>query len=432
MSFLYNIGISLYHLAVFIASFFDPKAKKWITGRKNLLKKIEEEIKSESQCLSSESPILNPNSKILNPESFWFHCASLGEFEQGKPLMEKFKSNHPHAKIIVTFFSPSGYDLRRNSPLADHVFYLPPDSKKNAEKFISLIQPSAVFFVKYEFWHHHLSVLKKKDVPVFLVSGSFRPSQLFFKWYGGWFRQMLRNFTHIFVQQESSKKLLESISIRNVSVSGDTRFDRVFETYKKAEEIPFMELFRGNKKVFIAGSTWEDDEKIICTANYAHYGLKLIIAPHQTGEKNIQRVCSLFPSALRYSQLLLMDEHAQKRELSVKNTLVIDTIGILSRVYRYGDIAYVGGAFRGSLHNILEAAAFGLPVLFGPDYRKNWEAEALMERGGAFSVSNATAFRKKLEFLTGDEMVLKIASEMSRNFVRSNIGATEKIMEKVK
>lgn len=416
MIFFYNIFTSLYLFSVYIVSFFNKKAKKWIEGRKNVFENLNAALAGKQ----AESLL-------------WMHCASLGEFEQGRPLLEKLKEGNSKLKIVLTFFSPSGYEIRKNSPLADHIFYLPMDSKKNAERFVSLLNPSVVIFVKYEFWFHYLNELKKKNIPSFLISASFRANQHFFRWYGEWFREILKTFTHIFVQDEGSKNLLEKINIKNVSVSGDTRFDRVFATAQAAEGIPVIAKFKEGKKIFIAGSTWEEDEKIIYRIPFSKYRLKVIIAPHEISENNIRRVISLFPEkSIRYSHLLKMDEATRDRELIACNFLIIDNIGMLARLYRYGDISYIGGAHGRSLHNILEAAAFGLPVIFGPDYSKNWEAAALIGKGGAFSVKNSGELENKIGFLLHDEMILRIASEMSRNFVRSNTGATEKILESIR
>lgn len=413
MTILYNIAIYLYHLSIFIASFFNEKARKWIEGRKNIFKQIEKE--SFSWRNSTDYLV-------------WFHCASLGEFEQARPLIERLKNksgNIGDIKILISFFSPSGYEIRKNYPLADHVFYLPMDSASNAKKFINSFNPSLAIFVKYEFWFHYLQELNKKNIPVFLISASFRTEHLFFKWYGGWFRNMLKKFTYIFVQNEISKKLLENINIES-TLSGDTRFDRVFETAKESEAIPLIEQFRRDKKVFIAGSTWPEDEEIMPGIPYKKYTLKIIIAPHEIREARINSILHLFSAfkTLRFSQ-------ANEKNIEDAEVLVIDNIGMLSRLYRYGNIAYIGGGFGKSLHNILEAAAFGIPVLFGPNHQNFWEAKALMDAGGAFIVKNTAELNNKLSFLLHDEMILKIASEMSRNFVRSNTGATERILAEV-
>ena len=414
MTLLYNIAISLYHFAIILASFFNEKAKKWVEGRKNIFQSIEEKINRKSQ-----------NSEI---STIWFHCASLGEFEQGRPLMEKLKNlsfpNGEKIKIFLTFFSPSGYEIKKNYPIADHIFYLPLDSRGNAEKFISIVKPSIAIFVKYEIWFHYMNELKKRNIPSYLISAAFRNDHHYFKWYGSWFRGMLEMFTHIFVQDENSKTLLEKINVNKVTVSGDTRFDRVYETAKQAEEISLIARFRGQKRVFIAGSTWPEDEKLISGITFSKYNLKVIIAPHEIHESHINLIIHSFShlKTLRFSQ-------ANEKNIPDADVLIMDNIGLLSRLYRYGDMAYVGGAFGRSLHNILEPSAFGLPVLFGPDYHKNWEAAALIDRGGAFSIGSSEELENKINFLLQDEMILKIASEMSRNFVRSNTGATGKIIE---
>lgn len=413
MKYFYSIAISLYRLSIFTASFFNTKAKLWVEGRRNIFGRIEEQL------------TLKPLNSGTGP--IWFHCASLGEFEQGRPLIEKLKSQSLKVKVLITFFSPSGYEIRKNYPLADYVFYLPADSGPNAQKFISAFNPSAAIFVKYEFWFYYLNELHKRRIPSFLISAAFRENQHFFKWYGGFFRKMLGMFSHIFVQNETSKSLLEKAGISQVSVSGDTRFDRVFETSQAVEEIPLVSRFRGKKKVLIAGSTWAEDEKIIAGCRIQKSDLKLIIAPHEIHEKHIESVIDLFPNSniLRFSQ-------ASEKNIEEADILVIDNIGMLARLYRYGHIAYVGGAFGRSLHNILEPAAFGLPVLFGPDHQKFPEAAALIEKGGAFSIKDSAELESRINFLLQDEMVLNIASEMSRFFVRYNTGATVKIMEEIK
>ncbi len=414
MNTLYNISIFIYRWMIFIASFFNKKAKKWHEGRINVFSKFNNALR--------EKPLIGIEKLI------WFHCASLGEFEQGRSLIEKWKRENVTWKILITFFSPSGYEIRKNYPLADFVFYLPADSKSNAAKFIRAFNPSIAIFVKYEFWFNYLNELRKKNIPTYLISANFRAGDHFFKWYGGWFRNMLKMFTHVFVQNEISANLLKGLSLRNVSVSGDTRFDRVWATSKNAEEIPLAKRFKQNKKCLIAGSTWEADEKIISAAFRGDRvsDLKLIIAPHEIHEDRINSVVQTFSSfkTLRFSK-------ANDQNIFDAEVLIIDNIGMLSRLYLHGDIAFVGGAFGNSLHNILEPAAFGLPVIFGPNHQKFWEGKALIEKGGAFDICNAEDLKDKINFLLRDEMILKIASEMSRNFVRSNTGATEKIMEEI-
>lgn len=424
MVLLYNIAIALYRFTISVASLFNAKAKKWVEGRKDIFDKI---------SAVNTSSLSTSGHKLV-----WFHCASLGEFEQGRPLIEKLKSQNEKLKIVLTFFSPSGYEIRKNYPMADYIFYLPADSKKNAEKFISAVNPSLAIFIKYEFWFHYLKTLKKRNIPVFLISAHFRTEQHFFKWYGSWFRKMLKMFTHIFVQNESSKKLLEKFNIQNATVSGDTRFDRVSETVARAEEIPLIAKFSQGKKILIAGSTWPEDEKIISALPWVNggqvsdriflrKGIKLIIAPHEIHPGHVNSIVQLFSrtKVLKFSE-------ANEQNVESADILIIDNIGLLSRLYRYGDIAYIGGAFGKSLHNILEPAAFGLPVLFGPNHFKFWEAAALIDKGGAFSVNDSEELESKINFLLQDEMIVRIASEMSRNFVRSNIGAAGRILEPVK
>ncbi len=413
MRFFYTFSIYLYACAIRIASLFNPKAKLWLNGRKNIIEDIRFQIQS--------SRLKTNDSKLI-----WFHCASLGEFEQGRPLMEKYKSHHPEAKIVITFFSPSGYEIRKNYAGADYIFYLPIDTVKNAKTIIEIIQPTAVFFVKYEFWFNYLFILKNKNIPTYLVSGIFRKEQLFFKWYGAWFRKQLASFTTFFVQNETSVQLLNSIGYNNVLLTGDTRFDRVFEIATSVKEIDLVKKFVDDNNVLIVGSSWSEDEKII--ANFfennqlltIHH--KLIIAPHEIGEIRIQSIEYQFNKlkTARYSE-------ADERTIQDAQVLIIDNIGMLSSLYQYGTIAYIGGGFGKGIHNILEAATVGLPVILGPRYEKFIEAKELIELGGAFSINNVVELEKIMLFLN-DAKVLKTISQTSKTYVQNRTGATEKIL----
>ena len=403
---IYDITLFFLSISIRIAALFgNAKAKLWIEGRKNIFQKVKNKI----------SELNTPNSKLI-----WFHCASLGEFEQGRPLIESIKALSlgrgvgGEAKIILTFFSPSGYEIRKNYEHANAVFYLPLDTKENAKKFIELIQPSMVFFIKYEFWYHYFMELHKRKIPVYVVSAIFRPDQLFFKWYGGLFRKLLKTVKHFFVQNENSKSLLNSLGINNVTVSGDTRFDRVFDTCQNVKSFPLIEKFKDNKKVLIAGSTWEQDEKLLVelatlSPSPLSQGrgvggeVKLIIAPHEIHESHIQSIIQQLKNLtiVRYSQ-------ANEENVKGADVLVIDNIGMLSSLYQYGNIAYIGGGFSKGIHNILEAATFGMPVIFGPNYEKFQEAKELIRLGGAFSIDSYEALEKTINFLLGDELVLKM------------------------
>lgn len=408
MRLLYTISILAYRLAISIAYLFNSKARKWIDGRKGIFENLQKSI-------HGSSPLA------------WFHCASLGEFEQGRPVIEAFRKKHPDHKILITFFSPSGYEIRKNYAVADHVYYLPLDTKANAEKFISITQPKIVLFVKYEFWFNYLDVLHKRGIPMYLISAIFRPNQHFFKSYGGWFRKALHYYTHIFAQNEASKQLMNSIGIDRVTVSGDTRFDRVAEIAAGTKHFPVAEAFSKNSFVLVAGSTWEEDEKLLAGLTREHKQLKMIIAPHEIGDNKISSLVSLLErhaSVLRFS---LADEEAAQRA----QVLVIDNIGMLSSLYRYGKIAYIGGGFGKGIHNTLEAAAYGMPVIFGPNYEKFPEAKALVKLGGAFSISNYNELNNIVPSFMNDQKKLEHTSKVSNDYVQQNKGATEIILRKI-
>lgn len=404
MRILYTFSIYLYASAIRIASLFNPKAKLFLQGRKGLFDHL-------------KSKIQNPKSNNL----VWFHCASLGEFEQGRPLMEKLKLQQPEIKILLTFFSPSGYEIRKNYSVADFIFYLPMDTPSNARKFIEIVKPQKVFFVKYEFWFNYLNELKNKNIPTYLVSGIFREDHHFFKSIGGWFRKQLTAFTHFFLQDEKSIELLNSIGYTNTTLCGDTRFDRVFEVAKNAKQIDLVKQFVGNNKTIIVGSSWMEDEKIVQSLKLEN--LKLIIAPHEIDEKHISFVELLFKNSVRFSK-------ATEKNVIDAQVLIIDNIGMLSSLYQYGSVAFIGGGFGKGIHNILEAATFGLPIIFGPNYEKFKEAKELIKLGGAFSIKNVSELEKTMSLLS-DEQVLKTASQISRMYVQGRVGATDKILEKI-
>lgn len=405
MSFFYNCGIFFYHLGILVASLFNKKAKLWVTGRKGLFSRLEQ--------------AMGANEHIV-----WFHCASLGEMEQGRPVMEAYKAANPDHKILLTFFSPSGYEVRKDYKGADYVFYLPMDYPGNAKRFIQLAKPKVAVFVKYEFWHHFIKELNRNGVPSYVISANFRKDQHFFKGYGSWFLKTLKLLTQIFVQSEDSRALLQQAGVNNVTVSGDTRFDRVAAVVENNEEVPLLPAFTRDANVLVAGSTWPQDEKLLAgLVGDASIDLKYIVAPHEVNEQRISDLMKTMGSgAVRYSE-------STEESLAQARVLVIDNVGLLSKLYKYGDMAYIGGGFNAGIHNILEPAGFGLPVFIGPRYDKFREAFELMQQGGAFVVNDYAALLKGVKFLLEDDMILRMAQEMSRNYVRENTGATQTIMQ---
>lgn len=404
MRFLYNTGIVFYYIAIRIAAIASKKAQLWLRGRKRIFEKLQQAFPEKQKTV-------------------WMHCASLGEFEQGRPLLEEIRKNYPQYRLLLTFFSPSGYEIRKNYDGADVVCYLPLDTPANAKRFISIVNPDIALFVKYEFWFNYQQQLKKRRIPLFVVSANFRSNQHFFKWYGGWFRKNLNNFTHLFVQNDHSKKLLSKAGISNVTISGDTRFDRVAAITKQAKSFPLIEKFCNNQKVFIAGSSWKPDEDILCSyINLNPKAFKYIIAPHEVNSEHIENLCvALNVKYLLYSQI-------SEKNVEDAEVLIIDCIGILSHVYQYGYITYIGGGFGKSIHNILEPATFGMPVIFGPNHTKFAEAIELKNLKGAFAINNAQEFDSLLQnWIRKPSSVLE-ASAISKNYVEQHTGACEIIM----
>lgn len=365
------------------------------------------------------------------------HCASLGEFEQGRPVLEAIRKQYPGVKIVLTFFSPSGYEITKNYPVADHIFYLPMDNTANAEKMIDAVAPDLVLWVKYEFWYYYLTALKKRNIPVVMISGIFRSSQPFFKWYGDIWKQMLGCFSHFFVQNDWSKELLATVGITaNASIGGDTRFDRVIEIAEKFEPLPLIEKFCGSSKVIVAGSTWEEDEEELIHYVKANPEIKFIIAPHEIHEGNIKDVQKQFAGSVLYSTLASQhwpnttDHRALTADHSKTNCLIIDNIGMLSRLYHYAHITYIGGGFEDSgIHNVLEPAVHGKPVIYGPEYEKFAEAVDLIECGAGICINNALELEYWLNELWNNETLLRQKSEAAKNYVYSKSGATKKVMD---
>lgn len=406
--FLYNLFLNFYKLGVKVTSIKSKKAQLWLDGRKDIFAK-----------LKSWRSKLVPNEKII-----WMHCASLGEFEQGRPLIEEIKRTNPDYKILLTFFSPSGYEVRKNYNQADAVFYLPMDGKANAQQFISIIQPSIVLWVKYEYWFYYLTELKRKKIPVILVSAVFRETQPFFKWYGAMWKQILHSFNKIFVQNVESVSLLQTIGFaQNTVVTGDTRFDRVLDNAKNQNSLPNVLLeFVKSSKVIIAGSTWEEDEEELVHYANTNKHIKFIIAPHEIDDERIADVKKLFKNSVLFSQV-------GNTEIT-DQVVIIDNIGMLASLYQLADVAYIGGGFNDSgIHNILEAAVFGKPIIFGPVYEKFAEATQLVDEGGAFSITNALELEQLIDSLLKDELLLTNTGAICKKYVQENGGATKKIME---
>ncbi len=407
MGLIYDAGIILYSALAFLSSPFNDKARMWVEGRRNWYRKLREGVDSEAR-------------------NIWIHASSLGEFEQGRPVIEKIRSEKPDHRIILTFFSPSGYEIRKDYRGADYVCYLPSDTRRNARLFTEAVNPVCTIFIKYEFWNNYIAEISRRKIPLYLISAIFRPGQSFFKWYGGFFRNILRRFSHIFVQDNASADLLRSLGLVSVTVAGDTRFDRVASLAGSARDIREIELFRGNEKLFLAGSSWKQDEEII--AGYINRDpgrMKWLFAPHETDRPNIDRLEKLFRAkVVRLSEFTEADSDAR--------IMIIDSIGLLSSAYRYAWVAEVGGGFGKGIHNILEAACWGIPVMFGPNHEKFREAVDLINQNGAKTFKSSEEFSSVLEgWLSDDAFYLKSAKTASL-YVSKNTGATSIILSEIK
>ena len=402
MRFLYNTFIYLYIGILHLISPFNKKIKTMLKGEKECFDKLKS---------------INQNDKIA-----WFHCASLGEFEQGRPLLEEVKKHFPNHKILLSFYSPSGYEAKKDYSLADYIVYLPNDTRKNAKKFVSIVNPDLIFFIKYEFWYNYILELKGRRL--FQVSLILRENQYFFTWYGKWFAKQLKNFEHFFVQNQQTATLLNKIGYKNITISGDTRFDRVMTIANNAKSFQDIEKFcQGDKKIILAGSSWLADEKIIEKA-IKNLDIKLIIAPHIVEQSHINEIQELFPQTILYSEL------AENKKES--NILIINCIGILSNLYQYCDIAYIGGGFGVGIHNTLEAATFGKPICFGTNYQKFQEAIDLINLKAAYSVSNEEELKEILSSLLSDKEKYEKSATASKNYVQEKVGACKKIIEHLK
>lgn len=412
MLLLYNIGIRLYWCLAHLTAPFYPKAKLWLAGRRGWHQRLQQAMEG------------------LSRRPVWVHCSSLGEFEQGRPLIEAIKAQHPQQPVVLSFYSPSGYEVRKGYPLADYVCYLPLDTRRNARRFVDTVNPCLAIFVKYEFWYHTLNALSHSKIPTYVVSAIFRPGQVFFKPYGRWYRSFLRTFTHLFVQDVRSVELLRGIGLDNATACGDTRFDRVAAIARSAATVAEVERFCAQapqQPVLVAGSTWPPDEALLAGYIDASPELRLIIAPHEVHEAHIKLVEQSFAAAgtVRYSQLRDGAAPAAAR------VLIIDTMGMLSAIYRYGQVAYVGGGFGAGIHNTLEAAVYGMPVLFGPNHERFNEAQELLARGGAFAVDGPDALAQVLDGLFANPDRLSCSAEASRSYVQSMTGATEAVMSTI-
>ena len=411
MLFLYNLIILLASQVVKLLALFSPKMKLFVNGRKEVF----------SILLSK----INPNDKTI-----WFHAASLGEYEQGLPVIEKIKEKFPNHKIVVTFFSPSGYEVRKNNTVADATVYLPLDTKSNAKKFIKTINLELVFFIKYEYWPNYLNELKKLQIKTYLISGIFRENQAFFKWYGGFYRNALKTFDYFFVQNDSSKKLIQSIGFNNVKISGDTRFDRVVSILERDNSLDFIENFKDNKTTIVIGSSWPKDENLLVNyINKSSDEIKFIIAPHNIKSEQIQELKKSITK-----KTILFSDVQTGRDLSIqeKNVFIIDTIGILTKIYSYADIAYVGGGFGNpGVHNILEPATFGVPIVIGPNYSHFAEATALVHQEGCISISNQNELNNAFNLLINNEDERHEKGHICSTFVQMNKGATDIILKHI-
>ncbi|MFZ5428685.1 MAG: 3-deoxy-D-manno-octulosonic acid transferase [Bacteroidota bacterium] len=408
MTLLYKLAISVYHILIWLSAPFNGKARLYVSGRRNWQVKLNRQVD-------------------MNARYIWIHCASLGEFEQGRPLIEAIRNEVPEYKIVLTFFSPSGYEIRKKYPFADIISYLPADNRKNAKRFLDIIKPEKVIFIKYEFWYHYITELQRRSIPVFLASGIFRKNQVFFSrlpW-GKWFRRILNGFTHFYLQDDESARLLSDFGIKKFTVCGDTRFDRVAAIAKSAKEIPIVDKFTRNKPVLVAGSTWKPDEELLARFINENDQIKYIIAPHEVTPENVSKLEQLLKTpSVRYSM-------ANESDIHQYQVIIIDSIGLLSSLYSYAKTAYIGGGFGAGIHNILEAATFGVPVIFGPNYTKFREARDMVRAKAAFPVHGYEELYKELTGLLGNTEELEAASERAADYVKQNRGATRKIMDHI-
>ena len=419
---MYNIIILIYLTGVAIASFFSKKVKMMWQGEKKAIRTIREKM--------------DPNARYV-----WFHAASLGEFEQGRPIIERFRKERPEFKILLTFFSPSGYEVRKNYEGADIICYLPLDTPHNARRFLRTIRPEMAFFIKYEFWYNYLHILRHRNIPVYSVSSIFRPNQIFFRWYGRQYGKVLKCFTRFFVQNERSRELLAKIGIHDVTVSGDTRFDRVLSIKEQSKELPIVSAFLDGKNGFVAGSSWQPDEEIFIPYMLQNNpDWKLIIAPHVIDEDHLKQIEALLEGkkVIRYTDASDAWESANEaqrdalsKRLAEADAIIINCFGLLSSIYRYGKVAYVGGGFGVGIHNVLEAAVWGMPVIFGPNHERFQEAVALIAEGGGFSISDAHDFEIFMCKFSRDPKALAEASRKAGEYVKSQSGATDAVMSVV-
>ena len=404
---MYNLVFYIYEFGIFIASFFSDKVKKMWKGERAAFSYLKERVDKDADYA-------------------WFHAASLGEFEQGRPIMEEYRRIYPEKKILLTFFSPSGYEVRKNYEGADLICYLPIDTPTNAIRFLRIIRPSVAFFIKYEFWYNYLHILRHRNVPAYSVSSIFRPNQIFFKWYGWQYRHVLNCFTHFYVQNEESKRLLHTVGIDNVDITGDTRFDRVMQIAGKSKTIAAVETFKDNKPLFVAGSSWLPDEKIFIPYLGKHPDWKVVIAPHVIDEEHITQIMQLLEGrkVLRYSELKDIDDQT----LRSAEVLIIDCFGLLSSIYKYGDVAYVGGGFGVSIHNLPEAAVWNIPVIFGPNNHKFKEAQELKACGGGIEICCENSFKEVMDNFINNPDELRKAADAAGEYVRTHSGAMEKLL----
>ncbi|PJJ09480.1 3-deoxy-D-manno-octulosonic-acid transferase [Flavobacterium sp. 1] len=407
MHFLYNLITQLAQFLIKITALFSPKMKLFVDGRKDVFVILEQKIKPQDRTI-------------------WFHSASLGEYEQGLPVIEKIKEKYPSHKIVISFFSPSGYEVRKNNTIADATVYLPLDTPKNAERFLKLVHPELVFFIKYEFWINYLDLLQKQQIPTYLISGIFREQQLFFKWYGGFYRKALDSFTHFFVQNETSKKLISQLGKTNITLSGDTRFDRVVTILEKDNSLDFIAQFKNSKTTIVIGSSWPKDESLLIEyINSCQHDVKFIIAPHNIKPEQIQQLQNCI------TKKTVLFSAKENKDLSQFDVFIIDTIGILTKIYSYGDIAYVGGGFGKGIHNLLEPATFGIPIVIGPNFANFDEAVKLVDNKGCTSINNFKELEITFSTLIQNTETRHQKGKICSEFVQKHKGATDCILSQI-